>query len=96
MGWDQNFRYRISGRLIRANSEALLVFDLSAAEAYPLDGDPPAPVFPNDWRDQFGLPVGEHAQASEVPVFDGYSIFTVGESHASENVDHGSIGIGEN
>ena len=96
MGWDQNFRYRISGRRVCANGEALLVFDLADAEAYPLDGNPPSPVFPNSWRDQFGLPVEEHAQTSEVPVFDSYSIFTIGESNASEKEAHESIGIGEN
>lgn len=96
MGWDQNFRYKILGRLACANGEALLVFDLAAAEAYPLDGNPPAPVFPNGWRDQFGLPFEEHDQTLEVPVFDSYSIFTIGESNASEKADHESIGIGEN
>lgn len=94
MGWNQNFRYKILGRLICANGEALLVFDLATAEAYPLDGNPPAPVFPNGWRDQFGLPVKEHAQTLEVPVFDSYSIFTIGESNTSE-VEHESLGIGE-
>ena len=95
MGWDQNFRYKILGRLVRANGEALLVFDLAAAEVYPLDGNPPASVFPNGWGDQFGLPVEEHARTLEVPVFDSYSIFTIGESNASEKVDHESIEMGE-
>ena len=92
MGWDQNFRYKVLGRLVCANNEALLVFDLATAESYPLDGNPPMPVFSNGQRDQFGLPVEEHAQILEVPVFDRYSIFTIGESNASGKVDHESIG----
>lgn len=77
MGWNQNFRYKLLGRPFRANGEILLVFDLTAAEAYPLDGKPHAPVFPDDWRNQFGLSVEEHVRALEIPAFDGYSVYTI-------------------
>lgn len=93
MGWNQNFRYKLLGRLVQAKGEALLVFDLTAAAAYPLEGKPP--VFPIGWREQFGLSVEEHAQALEVPVFDGYSVYAIGEGYATGKVDHGSMEIRE-
>lgn len=91
MGWNHNYRYKLLGRLVRANGEALLVFDLTTAEAYPLDGRLPAPVFPGDWRERFGLPVEEHARALEIPTFENYSVFAIGESNVPEEADHGSI-----
>lgn len=95
MGWDQNFRYKLLGRLVQADGEALLVFDLTAAEAYPLGGKSPAPILPRDWRGQFGLPVEKHAQALEIPIFDSHSIYAIGEDYAAGEVDYGSARMGE-
>lgn len=95
MGWSLNFRYKLLGRLVQAKGEALLVFDLTAAAAYPLEGRPLAPVFPSGWRDQFGLSVKEHAQALEVPVFDSYSVYAIGEDYAAGKMDHGSMEVRE-
>lgn len=93
MGWNPNFRYKLLGRLVQAKGEALLVFDLTAATAYPLEGKPFVPVFPGGWRDQFGLPVEEHAQALEVPVFDSYSVYAIGEGYAAGRIDHESVEV---
>ena len=34
MGWNPNYRYKILGKLIRANGEYLFVFDLTSTEVY--------------------------------------------------------------
>lgn len=77
MHWNRDYRYRLLGRLIRANGEALLVFDLTSAEAYPLGGKPSAPIFPEDWREQFGIPDQEHRKSLEIHTFGGYTIYAV-------------------
>lgn len=88
MNWSADCRYRILGRLAQAGNDALLVFDLSAAEIYQ-NGcrasakTRAAPVFPAEWRDQSGLPATEHAKAVEVPVLDGYTVYAMQDSPES-------------
>lgn len=88
MDWSADCRYRILGRLEQAGDDALLVFDLSAAEIYQNGCGASAktraaPVFPAEWRDQFGLPAAEHAKAVEVPVLDGYTVYAMQDSPES-------------
>lgn len=88
MNWSTDCRYRILGRLVRAEGDVLLVFDLSAAEVYQNRLGESAranrtPVFPTEWRDRFGLPVAEHARAVEIPVLDGYTVYAVQDSATS-------------
>lgn len=92
MNWEPDFRYKLLGRVVKANGETLLVFDLTSAQACPLGGKPP--VLPRNWRDPFGLPVEKHAHALEVPVFDSHSIYAIGEGYATEKMDHGPARIG--
>ena len=85
MNWSADCRYRILGRLVRAGDDALLVFDLSAAEVYQngIGGSANVcrlPMFPASWRDQFGLPVTEHAQAVEIPVLERYTVYAARDS----------------
>lgn len=91
MDWDPGFRYKLLGRPVKAGGETLLAFDLTSAQAYPLDGKPPAPVLPGDWRGQFGLPAEKHAHAVEVPVFDSHAVYAIGEGYAAEKLDDGSV-----
>lgn len=82
MSWPADYRYRISGRLAYAEGESLLVFELSAAEAYRSTAEETGkarqvPLLPAEWRDQFGLPAAEHARAVEIPVLDGYTVYAV-------------------
>lgn len=77
MDWDPGFRYKLLGRPVKAGGETLLAFDLTSAQAYPLEGKSPAPVLPGDWRGQFGLPAAKHARAVEVPVFDSHAVHAI-------------------
>lgn len=87
MGWNPNHRYKLLGKLIRRDNEYLLVFDMTATEIYmrisKMDAKPKmsrTPVFPADWKDQFGLPVEEHRKSLQVNIFDGYTVFSVQDS----------------
>ena len=73
MGWNLDNRYKLLGRIIHANDEWLIAFDLSATEIYQRvskDGEKPCtsrrPIFPESWKNQFGLPYKEHQQSIEV------------------------------
>ena len=41
------------------------------------------PVYPEDWKNQFGLSVEEHQRNLQVNIFEGYSIFGVQEKKQS-------------
>ena len=92
MGWNPDYRYKILGKLIHANDEYMLAFDLTATEVYQRtfpEGQKPktsrTPVFPAEWQNQFGLPYSEHRQSMQINIFDGYAIFAVKENQATED-----------
>ncbi|MDL2238362.1 hypothetical protein LJC56_11160 [Christensenellaceae bacterium OttesenSCG-928-K19] len=89
MGWNPDYRYKLLGKVIHANDEYLIVFDLSATEVYQRvfkEGEKPktsrTPVFPDHWQDQFGLPFKEHRQSMHVNIFDGYAVYAIKENNA--------------
>lgn len=87
MGWDPSHHYKIFGWCARANGERLLVFDLTAAEVY-FSGKcktSRVPIFPENWRDQFGLPFQEHRQSMRADIFDGYAIYSIKDSHTPKD-----------
>ena len=84
MGWNPDYRYKLMGRVVKANGETLIVFDLTAAEVYKrvfADGKKPktsrTPVFPAEWKDQFGLPYSEHKNYMQINIFDGYAVYSL-------------------
>lgn len=84
MGWNPDYRYKLLGKLIRSSNEYLFIFDLTAAEIYQRissnDEKPKTsrtPVFPAEWKNQFGLPVEEHRKLLQVNIFDGYTVFGI-------------------
>ena len=84
MGWNPNFRYKILGKLIHANGEYLLAFDLAATEVYKKtfqEGEKPktsrTPVYPSNWQDQFGLSYKEHCQSMQVNIYEGYAFYSI-------------------
>jgi len=92
MGWNPNYRYKLLGKVIQANDEYLLAFDLTATEVYQktiVEGEKHKvsrkPVFPAEWQDQFGLPFSEHKQSLQINIFDNYAIFAVKESGELES-----------
>lgn len=99
MGWDPRYRYKILGKLMRAKDDSLFVFDLSSAEAYhnkakgELDSSR-SPHYPEEWKNQFGIPATEHQDIQQISIFDDYTVFRIERSEeigarkdAKENVD---------
>ena len=90
MDWNIDYRYKLLGKVIHANDEYLIVFDLNASEIYQRiakDGGKPktarTPVFPAGWKDQFGLPYREHQKSLQINIFDGYAIYGIKDSTVS-------------
>lgn len=82
MNWNPTYRYKLLGKLIRSNNELLFVFDLKTPEIYQRtvkdDGKSKSsrtPIFPEEWKNQFGLSVEEHRNTLSVNIFDGYAVF---------------------
>jgi len=90
MEWNLDYRYKLLGKVIHANGEYLIAFDLSATEVYQRirkEGEKPRssriPVFPDGWKDQFGLPYKEHQKSLQINIFDGYAIYGIKENTIS-------------
>ncbi len=84
MGWNPDYRYKLLGKMIKANGETLIAFDLSAAEMYKRTitdtgktKTSRTPVFPAEWQNQFGLPYSEHKKSMQVDIFDGYAVYSL-------------------
>lgn len=91
MDWNTNYRYKILGKLIRANGEYLFVFDLNSTEVYQRiikDGGKSktsrTPVFPAEWQDQFGVPYEEHRKALHINIFDNYAVYGIKDRDAGQ------------
>ena len=77
MDWNIDYRYKLLGKVIHANGEYLIAFDLNASEVYQRiakDGGKlkaaRTPVFPAGWKNQFGLPYHEHQKSLQINIFD--------------------------
>jgi hypothetical protein len=97
MDWNQDYRYKLLGKLIKSGDEYLFIFDLTAPEIYQRiieEGEKPktsrTPVFPAQWQNQFGLPVDEHRKQLQVNIFNGYTVFGIKDkektSQKEENI----------
>lgn len=82
MKWNPNYRYKMLGKIIHNGEGYLIVFDLTATETYQRilkEGEKPrtsrTPIFPEEWKNQFGVPVEEHKKLLQVNIFDGYTVF---------------------
>lgn len=84
MGWNPDYRYKIVGKLIRANDELMFLFNLNDRQTFERDigedgkrKSSRKPVLPAEWKDHFGIPFSEHKKALQVNLFDGYTVFSV-------------------
>ena len=44
------------------------------------------PVFPDDWKDQFGLPVEENQKVFQINIFDGYAVFGLKNKESKQQI----------
>lgn len=79
MDWNPNYRYKILGKLIRSGNEILFIFDLTSPEIFPRTlkdngtvTTARTPSYPEEWKNQFGIPVEEHQKSMQVNIFEGY------------------------
>ena len=82
MNWNPEYRYKILGKLIRTKTDLLFVFDLACAETYRCrengtGGSSHSPIYPDSWKNQFGIPVNEHQDTLQVSIFDEYAVFKI-------------------
>ena len=84
MHWNCSYRYKLMGKLISANQELLFVFDLSSTEVYPRKVSESGkictarqPIYPEEWKNQFGLPVAEHQKQLQINIFNGFTVFGI-------------------
>ena len=96
MGWDPNCRYKILGKLIKANNDRLFVFDLTCAETYKKhngkgENTSRRALYPEDWSTRFGVPVSEHQDSVLISIFDEYAVFKIEKDEEKEALtDDGS------
>lgn len=86
MGWNPDYKYKVLGRLVRANGEYLLLFDLSSYQTFERvlkEGEKPKTsrkaAFRADWKDSFGLPFREHEKMTKISIFDGFAVISVAD-----------------
>lgn len=84
MEWNTNFRYKLLGKLMQSETDILFVFDLTTPEIYQKitkdDGSActsRTPSYPEEWKNQFGIPVSEHSQALQINIFEDYAVFSL-------------------
>ena len=94
MEWDPSYRYKVLGKLVHAGDDYLFVFDLTCAETYLTSKDNDGKVkrsafYPEEWQNQFGVPVNEHKDTIQINIFDDYAVFKIEreEIHDSEGKD---------
>ena len=91
MGWNYNNRYKLLGKLIRSNDELLFIFDLTTPEIFErkeIDGKQKTsrtPVYPEDWKNHFGLSVKEHQANLQVNIYKGYAVYGLNDNESGGN-----------
>lgn len=91
MEWNPDHRYKLLGKVIHANGEYLIAFDLNSTEVYQRtfnETNKPRtsriPVFPEAWKNQFGMSFNEHRQSMQVDIFDGYAVYGIKDNTQKE------------
>ncbi len=104
MGWRKDCRYQILGKLRRIENDQAFVFNLVDARAFmkknaDKDVNPREALYPEDWKDHFGVPVSEHQNTVDLSIFDEYTVFRLErdteEGAANEHDDSNNTGFQE-
>ena len=84
MDWNQDYRYKVLGKMVRANGQALIAFDLTSSECFPKvvnrDGKRVSSrqsIFAERWNGRFGPTYSESRRSLEVKTFEDYTVITV-------------------
>ncbi len=80
MHWNPAYRYLILGKLICTPTDKLFVFDLSGAEAYErkqAGTTSGSPLYPDAWKNSFGIPANEHDDSFKLEIFNEDGVFKI-------------------
>ena len=73
MKWDRRYRYKMLGKPAVSEGEVLFLFKLTDFELFVTTGPRKnRSFFPEDWRECFGMPVGQHDESYKINLADGY------------------------
>ena len=77
MGWERLYRFKIQGFITNYSGIDVYVFNLSETERFlPQNKDGSlnrnAPMYPESWKDSFGLSYEEHMKSSQVDLEEGF------------------------
>lgn len=99
MQWNPDYRYKLLGKLVRAAGQMLFVFDLNSPEVYARivteDGKvKPSrkPLYPESWKNQFGIPYSEHVNSLQINKFDRYVVFGVENGYSRKKEEASNVG----
>ena len=98
MEWNPTYRYKLLGKMVMSKSEYLYVFDLTEPEIYQrLPRDPVTgrvihtgsrqPIYPEEWKNQFGLPIDENRKSLQVSIYNGYIVYGLKDNNHNESGD---------
>ena len=94
MGWEHSHRHKIMGKLIRTSTDTIFVFDLTSAETFVKKNDSISSrkaIYPEDWQDQFGVPVKDHSDTVLVNIFDDYTVFRIERNEGDKKNEDNDI-----
>lgn len=84
MDWNPDYQYKVLGKMVRANGQALIAFDLTSSECFPKvvnrDGKKVSnrqSIFAEQWSGRFGPTYSESRRSLEVKKFEDYTVITV-------------------
>ena len=81
MHWNSQYRYKILGKLIRTGTDTLFVFDLKSAQTFisskKSDPNTRKAMYPEEWKNQFGVPYNDHQNTMNVSIFEDYAVFRI-------------------
>ncbi len=96
MGWNYADKHKIIGKLIRTDTDRIFVFDLTSAETFIKKSDSGKSTsrkayYPEEWKDQFGVPVKEHSDTVLVNIFDDYTVFRIERNEGEKENENNDI-----
>lgn len=96
MGWNPAHRHKILGKLIRTPQESVFVFDLTSVETFIRknssgESQSRSPMYPEDWHDQFGIPVRDHSDTVLINIFDKYTVFRIERDEGEQTNESNNI-----
>lgn len=89
MDWNPDYRYKVLGKMVQANGQAVIAFDLTSSECFPKvinrDGKRVSSrqsIFAEQWSGRFGPTYSESRRSLEVKTFEDYTVITVNGKNA--------------